>query len=409
MRFLYTFSIRILYIGIWFAHFFNVKANKWINGRKNLASSFPKIPSGYRIVWFHCASLGEFDQGLPLMNLMKEKNIYLLVTFFSPSGYENYTTRKHQIDFACYLPLDVPSQVKLFITHFKPEKAFFVKYEFWSNIIFEAKKQGVKIYSLCTIFRKDHRFFRWYGSFFRKTLRQLDFFFVQNQTSIDLLSSIGIQNAELVGDLRFDRVLENKKTIEKDKILDQFVVSKSIWVVGSSWPVDENFLSSSILSFVSTGQIILAPHDVSEDHIREIEKHFHGLTIRYSKFESNYTHQKIIIVDCIGKLSNAYSYGSFAYVGGGFSGSLHNILEPAVFGLPVIFGPKHDRFPEAQLFIDHSVGYSVSSDEELKKTLTHISENHAVIKREIQKLVENHAGASEKIIVLLEKELLKIN
>jgi 3-deoxy-D-manno-octulosonic-acid transferase len=400
MRGIYTFSIRIYYVIICLAQYFNPKAKKWIVGRKASNQNYPKIPASKKVMWFHCASLGEFDQALPLMNLLKEKNsdIFILVTFFSPSGFEHYHKRKHQVDFACYLPIDIPSKARNFLKHFSPSQAFFVKYEFWSNFIFEAKKQDVKVYSVCTIFRENHRFFKWYGSFFRKTLRQLDYFFVQNQQSIDLLKSIGLSNASLVGDLRFDRVIENKKLLEKDSILEQFIYSKEVWVLGSSWSIDESFLAQAVLNF--DGQIILAPHDISEKHLLEIEQRFSGETIRYTHFSAE-KNKKIIILDCIGKLANAYSYGTFAYVGGGFTGSLHNILEPAVFGLPVLFGPKHKRFPEAQLFLDQQVGFSVSSEEELNDALKNIKENLESLQLKITDLVQANTGASEKIYALL--------
>lgn len=397
MRLLYTFSIRLLYVTFWLAQFFNPKAKKWIEGRKK--QHYPAIDRNKTVIWFHCASLGEFDQGLPLMQLLKEKkpDLFLLVTFFSPSGYEHYSKRKHAVDYACYLPLDVPSKARAFLQHFQPKQAFFVKYEFWSNFIFEAKKQGTKLYSVCTIFREDHRFFKWYGSFFRETLKQIDYFFVQNRQSLDLLHSIRITQAEGVGDLRFDRVIAHKNNLQADPVLERFIVGQTTWVLGSSWNVDESFLESAIRNF--EGKIILAPHDVSEKHLLEIEKRFAGHTVRYTQFDGK-GHQ-IIILDCIGKLANAYAYGSFAYVGGGFTGSLHNILEPAVFGLPVIFGPKHKRFPEAGLFIDEGVGFSVSTPEELNAVLSQIAHKLPELKQKTMELVKANTGAAEKIYRLL--------
>lgn len=401
MRIVYTFSIRLLYLVIWIAQFFNPKAKKWIAGRKPGFTPYPKIEADRKVIWFHCASLGEFDQGLPLMKLLKEKDpsLFLVVTFFSPSGFENYNKRQHMVDFACYFPLDTSSNAKTFLNHFKVKQAFFVKYEFWANFIFEAKNQGIKIYSVCTIFREKHRFFKWYGGFFRKTLKLIDYFFVQNKQSLELLHSIGITKAKIVGDLRFDRVIENKKTLVPDPVLEQFIKHKNIWILGSSWSVDEAFLEEEINTF--EGQLIIAPHDISEKHLLEIENRFPGNTIRYTQCRPD-EDKKIIILDCIGKLANAYSFGTFAYVGGGFTGSLHNILEPAVFGLPVIFGPKHKRFPEAQLFIDQEVGFSVSTAEELNKTLQHTSIYQEQIKERIQLLIKENAGSSEKIVTQLE-------
>ena len=400
MASLYTFSIRMLYLAIWLAQAFHPKAKKWVRGRRNMV--YPVIPRDKKLIWFHCASLGEFDQGLPLMNLLKEKNpdIFLLVTFYSPSGYEHYTKRRHPVDYACYLPLDLPSNARHFLEHFRPQEAFFVKYEFWNNFIFEAKKRGVRLYSVCTLFREDHRFFKWYGGFFRETLRKIDYFFVQNRQSLELLASIGITRAELSGDLRFDRVIANRKQLEPDEVLERFSPGKNAWVLGSSWPVDEAFLAKEINAF--QGCVILAPHDISEKHIGEIEKLFSGQIVRYTRFEGE-TGKKILVLDCIGKLANAYAYGSFAYVGGGFSGSLHNILEPAVFGLPVIFGPKHKRFPEAQLFIHEGVGFSVSGPEELQQALENIQNRLPGLKQKAEALVERHTGVGEKIMKKLQE------
>lgn len=400
MRFLYTFSIRLLYAAFWLAQFFNPKAKKWIEGRKK--QNYPPINRNKTVVWFHCASLGEFDQGLPLMYLLKEKKpeLFLLVTFFSPSGYEHYNKRKHPVDYACYLPMDVPSKADLFLRHFRPGQAFFVKYEFWSNFIHAAKNRGTELYSICTIFRPDHRFFKWYGAFFRQTLREIDFFFVQNRQSLELLQAIGISKAELVGDLRFDRVIAHKKNLQSDPVLEQFISGQATWVLGSSWSIDEEFLEEAIRNF--EGKIILAPHDISEKHLVEIEKRFAGHTTRYTRFEGE--GRQIIVLDCIGKLANAYAYGNFAYVGGGFTGSLHNILEPAVFGLPVIFGPKHKRFPEAQLFIDEGVGFPVSTPEELNTALAEIAQKFPELKQKTMELVRTNTGAAEKIYDLLEKQ-----
>lgn len=395
---IYTFFIRVYFAIIFVAQYFKPKAKLWILGRKNQV--FPKIEAHQKVIWFHCASLGEFDQGLPLMNLLKENNpnLFLLVTFFSPSGFENYNKRKHKVDFATYLPIDTPSNSKMFLTHFKPSEAYFVKYEFWNNFIFEAKKRQIKVFSVCAIFRKEHRFFKWYGGFFRKTLKQIDYFFVQNKTSQELLSSIGILNSFVVGDLRFDRVIEHKNNLQNDLILEQFTAHSKVWVIGSSWSVDEEFLAIAIKNF--DGKIILAPHEISEKHLLEIEIRFQNLCVRYSQF-SNFKNQKIIILDSIGKLANAYSYGDFAYVGGGFSGSLHNILEPAVFGLPIIIGPKHHRFPEAQMFIEKGLVFSVSEKEQLSETIQNIANKQDILKTKLIELVTENQGASEKIVRVL--------
>ncbi len=402
MNLLYSLGIRIYGGILWVAQFFNPKAKSWILGRKHFWEKLPNVENR-EIYWFHCASLGEFDQGLPMMNLIKENNpsIYILVTFFSPSGFENYQKRKNSADFVCYLPLDTRSNARHFIQHFKPQKVFFIKYEFWTNYIFEAKKSNAKIYSVSALFRSDHRFFKWYGNQFRETLRKIDFFFVQNQSSLELLDSIGIKQAMLTGDTRFDRVIENKANVQTDSKIEAFIQNQKAFVIGSSWPEDENLLKKLVSN--CGFPVIIAPHDISENHLIQIEKKFENETIRYSNWTLNST-KKILLIDSIGKLANAYSYGQIAFIGGGFSGNLHNILEPAVFGLPVIFGPKHKRFPEAQTFIDAGIGFSVADEESLKMAFKSIVQNQATLKIKTTDLVLASQGATQKIVDFLEEK-----
>lgn len=401
MNILYSVGIRIYGGILWVAQFFNPKAKSWVLGRKNFWEKLPEIQN-QDVYWFHCASLGEFDQGLPMINLIKENNpsIYVLVTFFSPSGFEHYHKRKNSADFVCYLPLDTKSNARKFIQHFKPKKVFFIKYEFWTNYIFEAKKSNAKVYSISALFRPDHRFFKWYGDQFRETLRKIDFFFVQNQSSLELLHSIGIKQAMLTGDTRFDRVIENKANVQTDATIEAFIQNQKAFVIGSSWPEDEELLRKLISSCVLP--VIIAPHDISENHLHQIEKKFENETIRYSNWTVN-SNKKILLVDSIGKLANAYSYGEIAFVGGGFAGSLHNILEPAVFGLPVIFGPKHKRFPEAQTFINEGIGFSVANKESLNLAFKSILENKEKLKTKTIDFVLASQGATQKIIDFLKE------
>ncbi len=402
MNLLYSLGIRIYGGILWVAQFFNPKAKSWILGRKHFWEKLPKLENR-QVYWFHCASLGEFDQGLPMMNLIKENNpsIYILVSFFSPSGYENYHKRKNSADFVCYLPLDTKSNARHFIQHFKPQKVFFIKYEFWTNYIFEAKKSNAKVYSISALFRSDHRFFKWYGNQFRETLRKIDFFFVQNQSSLELLDSIGINQAMLTGDTRFDRVIENKANVQTDSIIEAFIQNQKAFVIGSSWPDDEDLLKKLVSN--CGFPVIIAPHDISENHLIQIEKNFENETIRYSNWTLDST-KKILLIDSIGKLANAYNYGQIAFIGGGFSGNLHNILEPAVFGLPVIFGPKHKRFPEAQTFIDAGIGFSVADQESLKMAFKSIVENQENLKIKTTDLVLSSQGATQKIVDFLEEK-----
>jgi len=397
MRALYTFGVYCYGLAIRLASLFNPKAKKWIRGRKGIFDTLPNVKNK-EVVWFHCASLGEFDQGLPLMNLIKTENpdTFLIITFFSPSGFEHYEKRDHLTDFACYLPLDTPSNARKFVSIIQPKSTYFVKYEFWANYIVEAKKAGSSIYNVSGLFRNSHRFFKWYGGFFRSVLGKFDFFFVQNETSKDLLERISIKNVEVTGDSRFDRVIENSKKADSNKIIEEFKGDQSIIVIGSSWPVDEEILAAWMNK--SSDKILIAPHQVDEKHIQQIQKALTRKVARYSQTTSDSVFDfDILILDTIGMLASAYKYGEIAYVGGGFSGSLHNILEPAVFGLPVIFGPKHKRFPEAQAFIDHGFGFSINTLIEFENSLSSIKSNLSEISQEEKLFIEKNSGASKRI------------
>lgn len=397
MRFLYTLSILFYGFIIGIAKHFNEKAKLFVNGRKGIFQSIPTVDNK-EVIWFHCASLGEFDQGLPLMFEIKNKqpHVFLVVTFFSPSGKEHYHKRNHPADFVCYLPLDTPSNAKKFISKIKPKKVFFVKYEFWANYINECKKQSIPVYSVSTLLRPTHRFFKWYGGFFRNILHDITNFYVQNEESGRLLETIGITNYVVVGDARFDRVIQNKENAKQDEILDQFCPHKNAFIIGSSWDEDEDALELLIKGLIPDKKIIIAPHNIDENHIKRIEHRFPDQITRYTTFENSPT-RSILLIDCIGKLSNAYQYGNVAYVGGGFSGNLHNILEPAVFGLPVIFGPKHKRFPEAQQFISEGIGFSIKNSHELIEVFNLASKQRDEIKTKAQLFIEKSKGSSLKM------------
>lgn len=400
MKFIYNIGIYALGFSIRLASLFSSKARLWILGRRDVYINLPQMKDR-QVIWFHCASLGEFDQGLPLMEKLKERNptIFILVTFFSPSGMQHYHKRKHCADHVMYLPLDTRKNARNFFERIQPSQAFFVKYEFWSNFIFEAKRNDVKLYNVSGIFRENHRYFKWYGNYFRKTLKAFDWFFVQNKSSLELLKTIGIVNVSISGDSRFDRVLENKKFVVKNEMLEEFTQNSKVFIVGSSWPEDERIIQS----FVQKGnqKTLIAPHNIDEGHIQSLLKQFPE-AVRFTQTNpEEIARKRILILDTIGQLSNAYSYGNLAYVGGGFSGNLHNILEPAVFGLPVIFGPKHSRFPEAQMFIDKGIGISVSNESEFELAFRSIYDDLTLLSQKTTEFVEENKGASEKIIVKL--------
>lgn len=396
MKLLYVAGIRFYAFILRIASLFHPKAKDWVDGRKQLWNSLPNV-SEKEVFWFHCASLGEFDQGLPVMNLLRKQqpNAFILVTFFSPSGYNHYHKRTNPVDFACYIPLDTAKNAKRFVTHFKPKTAFFIKYEFWTNHILELKKNNSQVYSVSTSLRASQHYFKGYGGFFRKTLEQFDYFFAQNQTTVDLLNSIDIKNVMLTGDTRFDRVIENKQHLTENPLIHRFVgTSKSVFIAGSTWQKDEELLLELIHSN-RFEKYIIAPHNVDTAHIEGLLKIIQQSVSRYSLGEVEST---ILVIDTIGQLASAYSYASIAYVGGGFSGNLHNILEPAVFGLPVVFGPKFSRYPEAQSFIDEGIGFSVSTKDELNSKLDYLIENRDQLAQKSIRFVEKNKGASQKIM-----------
>ena len=403
MHVLYNFVIRLYGIAIFMFSFFNKKANSWINGRKNWRKQLENLPQN--VIWFHCASLGEFDQGLPVMKEMKLNytNHFLLVTFFSPSGMEHYSKRNHCVDLAIYLPLDTRQNAIDFIKLTRPKIGIFVKYEFWANYILEAKKQNIKLVSIATILRKNQIYFKAYGSFFRSILQSIDCFFVQNEATKTLLNSIEIENVVVVGDTRFDNVLANKRNFEfkledsstKPSVFHDFLNGKKAIIFGSSWQPEEAILEES-LSFLKNEKIILAPHDVSESNVARLVKKFGNIAIRFTQFE-NYNQQSILILDTIGHLSTAYYFGKVAFVGGGFSGQLHNVLEPAVFGLPVFFGPKHSKFPEAEIFIEEGFAFHVESAIEFIERLNSVAENDKSLSKKAIVFIEKQKGAATRI------------
>jgi len=404
MRYIYTFGVLIYALVIHIASLFNPKAAKWVQGRKDWEKNLPKLSSEH-VIWVHCASLGEFDSGLPLMTALKEENpsIFLVVTFFSPSGMENYNKREHSVDWAGYLPIDTPRNGKILLEHFNPKALFIVKYEFWSNLIHECKTKNTTVFSISTILRENQRFFKWYGDFFRKTLKNVSFFFVQNETTCLLLSDIDISNYKLTGDARFDRVIENKQLGSRNVIIEGFLKDQKAIILGSIWPEDEKVILPFVLTHPEQ-KFIIAPHNVEEKHIEALENQLVGRSVRYTELLENINTKNILILNTIGHLSNAFQYGKIAYIGGGFSGNLHNILEPAVYGMPIIFGPIHTKFPEANLFIRKGIGFSVNSSKEVTETINSLEGQLDYLALKSKKIVQENTGSTNKIMVVLHEK-----
>ncbi|PKR81244.1 3-deoxy-D-manno-octulosonic acid transferase [Brumimicrobium salinarum] len=396
---LYNLAIFIYGILMRIGALFNEKAKKWVLGRKNLWSTLPNI-NNRKVIWFHCASLGEYDQGKPIMEAWKKEHPkdFLLVSFFSPSGYEHIA--KQSIgDFTCYIPLDTKKNAKRFIAHFNPKKVFFIKYEIWNNHLTVAKENGAELFSISAAFRKNHRYFKWYGGTFRKSLFLFDHIFVQNEMSKKLLNQIGISEVTISGDTRFDRVMQRAAKSAENKIIAPWANQESIFIVGSSWPDDEEIIIPYINDFKIKSKVIIAPHEVDQKHITQIESQLkvnYQLYTKLLKGEELKQHTQVVILDCIGVLAEVYKYGEIAYVGGGFGTGLHNILEPAAFGLPVIFGPKHEKFPEAQIFIDNEIGRSCDENKSFYKA--YLSFKKDKLENQVLTFMESQRGATSIVM-----------
>ena len=398
MNFLYQIGIHLFILLMRTASLFNQKIKKGIQGRNNWTKSLDDIPENANVIWFHCASLGEFDQGLPVMTALKQNtpNAFILVTFFSPSGIDHYQKREHPVDKTLYLPFDTKRNARTFLKKANPTLAIFVKYEFWPNFISECARAKASIISISTLLRNKQIYFKWYGGFFKHALKKIDYFFVQNQQSKELLESIGVNQVEISGDTRYDKVIQHKNSsTSKDSVLSQFAVEGPILIAGSSWEVEEKIIKKYLESNTNT-KVIIAPHNVSSNNIERIQSLLDCPSVRYTKYEE-YQGNRVLILDTIGHLTSAYQYADYALIGGGFSGNLHNILEPAVYGLPVFFGPRHQKFPEAQSFIDGGIGFVVENAEQLTEKINALG-NQNELKQKIESFVQTQSGATDKIV-----------
>ncbi len=357
---------------------------------------------GAKYIWFHAASLGEFEQGRPLIEKIRERypEYKILLTFFSPSGYE---VRKNYrgADIVCYLPLDKPRNVNKFLDIIQPCMAFFIKYEFWKNYLDELHKRDIPVYSISSIFRKEQIFFKWYGGTYRKVLANFDQLFVQNETSKRFLSKIGINKVTVVGDTRFDRVLEIRQEAKDLPLVEAFKGNSMAIVAGSSWQPDEDLF----IEYFNTHpdiKLIIAPHVIDENHLVEIISKLKRPYVRYSKAnEQNVRNADCLIIDGFGLLSSIYRYGEIAYIGGGFGVGIHNILEAAVYGIPVIFGPKYQKFMEAKQLLEENGAFSIKNNDELSQLLDKMISDTEYLKEvgaNADNYVRKNLGASEKIL-----------
>ena len=401
----YTLGIRLLAILYRLAVPFNLKAKQFVRGRMNLFEKLSARFTGnsYKIIWVHCASLGEFEQGRPIIELIKKQrtDIKILLTFFSPSGYE---IRKNYegADFIYYLPWDTRKNAEKFIAITKPSLAIFVKYEFWYNYSNELKKKNIPLVSASCILRPNQVFFKPYGGLFRKILKNFTAYYVQNLETKKLLASIGIPST-IAGDTRFDRVLQIIANAKEVPLAKAFKNESQLWVIGSCWPEDLEVLSSFIHDHSYHLKFIIAPHEINEKFIVEIERSLQVKTIRFSKASfDNVADASVMIIDNIGMLSTLYRYGEVAFVGGAFGDGLHNILEAACYGVPIFFGDKnYEKFQEAHDLIMRGGAFEVSGYSDLKskyELLNNKPENYLLACEVTKSYVEENRGATIKIV-----------
>lgn len=403
MRLIYSIGLSVYLFGVKIAAMRNAKAKAWLKGRKGLLKKIKtEVVGKGPVVWVHCASLGEFEQGRPLIEEIKrrfpEKKI--LLTFYSPSGYEVQKDYKGA-DFIYYMPLDKRRNARRFIKYTNPEKVFFIKYEYWYNYLSILKKKKVPVYYVSAIFRKEQLFFKPRGRWYRKMLKKATHFFVQNPQSERLLNNIGIKQVTVCGDTRFDRVAHISENVKPLPLVDKFVRGRFALVVGSSWKAEE----ALILQYTRKNpniRVILAPHEVNPENIGRIMQLFGDSAILYSNLnENNMTDKSILVIDCYGLLTSLYQYGNAALVGGGFGTGIHNVLEPATFGMPIIFGTNYERFREAVELVEQNCAFPVTNIEEFNlivNRLTYDTKTVENISRQAALYVKHNVGATNKII-----------
>ena len=455
---MYNLIIYLYLFGVAIASLFNEKVRKmWRGERDAFRVLREKVEPGARYVWFHAASLGEFEQGRPLIEQLRREHpeLKILLTFFSPSGYE--VRKNYQgADIICYLPLDTITNARRFLRLIRPEMAFFIKYEFWYNYLHILKHRNVPVYSVSSIFRDGQVFFRWYGHQYSRVLRCFTHFFVQNEKSRELLATLGLKNATVVGDTRFDRVQQIKEQAKQLPIVEAFVAGESgdsrspVFVAGSSWLPDEEIFIRYFREHPGW-KLIIAPHVIGEEHLQQIEKLLEGWkVVRYTKAPLSSPEVKaplsspevkaplsspegdtvvlqsetneapsgavggafgavggasVLIIDCFGRLSSIYHYGQLTYVGGGFGVGIHNVLEAAVWDVPVIFGPKNEKFQEAQGLKRAGGGFDITDYEDFCRIMNRFADEPDCMKQAGQRagaFVKSMTGATAKILAAVD-------
>jgi 3-deoxy-D-manno-octulosonic-acid transferase len=391
--------------------FFSNKMKLFVNGRKNVFKTLQqKISSTDKTIWFHCASLGEFEQGVPIMQAIKKlkPDHKIVVSFFSPSGFE-IKKNTALADVAVYLPMDTPANAKKFISEVHPSLSFFVKYEFWPNYLFELQKKNIPTLLVSGVFRENQIFFKPYGGFMRRTLASFDHFFLQDKNSEALLKNIGFSNTTVSGDTRFDRVSHQIEMDNTLKFAEDFKGNSLCVVCGSTWPEDEAVLLDYLNSAPENVKFIIAPHKIEADKIEDFTKKIVKKTVLHSNIdEVNISDYSVLIIDCIGLLSKLYSYADIAFVGGAMGKTgLHNILEPATFGVPIVIGKNFKEFPEAKRLRDLAGLFSISNAAECTEILNKLILNDSFRNKTgmiAGHFVNKNTGATKKIIDYLKAD-----
>ncbi len=404
MQIIYNILIRSYYFLVLIVSLFNKKAKLWIQGRRTVWDSL-SVTNFYttKNIWIHAASLGEFEQGRPVIEYLKKnfEEYKIILTFFSPSGYE--IRKKYQYaDKIVYLPLDTQKNAKRFIKLIKPDMVFFIKYEFWFHYLYELNKQNIKTYLISAIFRDNQIFFKSHGSWYRQVLRFFTHIFVQNKYSLNLLKDIGVNNCTVSGDTRFDRVYELSQNVKKFAIIENFIENKNVFVCGSTWHKDEELIINFLNKKQRELKTIIAPHEVEIHNIQRLTSLIKVPYIKYSEAnEQSIKDKDILIIDNIGILSSLYQYADIAYIGGGFGAGIHNTLEAATFGVPIIFGTNYHNFKEANDLIEIKAAFTVANQQEFDNCILKIIDNEN-IRTEAGKQAKNYVyenrGATKKII-----------
>ena len=402
---MYNIAIYLYGLGVFIYSLFNEKVRKmWRGEHESFRIIRERLDPNAKYIWFHAASLGEFEQGRPLMERIRaiHPEYKILLTFFSPSGYEVRKDYKGA-DIVCYLPLDTVNNARRFLRTVRPVMAFFIKYEFWYNYLHVLKHRCVPTYSVSSIFRRDQIFFKWYGRDYARVLSCFTTFFVQNEESKLLLGTIGIKNAVVVGDTRFDRVLQIKEASKQLPLVEAFVSNaEHVFCAGSSWQPDEEIFIP-YFNGRSDWKLIIAPHVIGEEHLAQMMQLLKGRRVtRYTQTNPEEAAKAdVLIIDCFGLLSSIYRYAQVGYVGGGFGAGIHNTLEAGVWGIPVIFGPNNKRFAEAQGLLKCKGGFEIKDVNDFTTLMVHLESESALLEKSgkaAADYVKSLSGATEKIL-----------